>query len=115
MDTARPAELTFSGVAIAYGASPIYEDGTCSSTPCHGAVFPDGHESGASNPTPTWTMVDGSQAGCGSCHGLPPPRPHPLPTYPCNQCHENVAADGESFINPELHVDGIVTFAVESP
>jgi predicted CxxxxCH...CXXCH cytochrome family protein len=113
MDTARPAELTFSGAAIANGASPVYENGTCSSTPCHGAVFPDGHDSGGSNTVPTWTRVGSGEAECGSCHGLPPPRPHPLPTYPCNQCHENVAADGMSFVNPELHVDGIVTFAVE--
>jgi predicted CxxxxCH...CXXCH cytochrome family protein len=113
MDTARPAELTFSGAAIANGASPVYENGTCSSTPCHGDVFSEGDPSGGTNTTPVWTRVGEGEAACGSCHGLPPPVPHPLPTYPCHQCHGNVAADGASFTYPELHVDGIVTFAVE--
>jgi predicted CxxxxCH...CXXCH cytochrome family protein len=27
--------------------------------------------------TPTWTTVDGSQAACGTCHGLPPGGTHP--------------------------------------
>jgi predicted CxxxxCH...CXXCH cytochrome family protein len=113
MDTARPAELAFSGAAIANGASPVYENGTCSSTPCHGAVFHGGHDSGGSNTTPVWTEVLGTEASCGSCHALPPPRPHPIPGTPCNECHENVADDGVSFANPELHVDGIVTFELD--
>jgi hypothetical protein len=111
IDTPLPAELAFSGVATAFGAAPVYEGGTCGQTACHGAVFPDGHHSGGTNLTPQWTQVDGSQASCGSCHGLPPPRPHPLPTD-CSQCHEDVASDNQSFVHPELHVDGIVTFTV---
>ena len=113
MDTARPAELTFSGAALANGASPQYENGTCSSTPCHGAVATPDAESGGTNTIPTWTRVGTGEADCGSCHGLPPPPPHPLPTYPCHMCHGNVSDDGVTFTRPELHVDGIVTFAVE--
>jgi predicted CxxxxCH...CXXCH cytochrome family protein len=111
IDTSLPAELTFAGVATAFGAKPEYAEGTCRQTACHGAVFPDGHRSGGSNVSPQWTKVDGSQAGCGSCHGQPPPRPHPLPTN-CSECHEDVASDDVSFVHPELHVDGIVTFTV---
>jgi predicted CxxxxCH...CXXCH cytochrome family protein len=110
-DTARPAELAFSGVALANGASPTYENGTCGSTSCHGAVFSDGNPSGGSNTTPTWTHVDGTEAACGSCHGLPPPPPHPGP-YPCDNCHGDIAHDGITFTHPELHVDGVVTFDV---
>jgi predicted CxxxxCH...CXXCH cytochrome family protein len=113
VDSALPAELTFSGVALAHGATPSYEQGTCQSTSCHGAVFPEGHLSGGSNTAPTWNRVNGMEAACGSCHGIPPPRPHPLPGNPCQNCHENVAEDGLSFTHPELHVDGIVTFDVE--
>jgi len=112
MDTDRPAEVVFSGTASINGAMPVYENGTCGSTPCHGAVFPDGHPSGGSNTTPIWTRVDGSETTCGSCHSIPPPPPHPLPTYPCSQCHGNIAED-LTFTRPELHVDGIVTFAIE--
>ena len=60
--------------------------------------------------TPEWTRVDGSQATCGSCHGLPPPAPHPYYAEACSDCHENVAADNVSFLRPDLHVDGVVTF-----
>src|SRR6185436_4068461 len=60
VDSARPAELLFSGVAVAHGAEPSYENGTCQMTACHGAVFPD-YPSGGSNTTPTWTSVDGSE------------------------------------------------------
>jgi len=111
IDSDRPAEVRFSGVATAFGASPNYENGACSQTLCHGAVFPHGHKSGATQPTPNWTLVDGSQVRCGSCHGLPPPRPHPYPTD-CSTCHENVAPDNVNFTRPELHIDGVVTFTV---
>jgi predicted CxxxxCH...CXXCH cytochrome family protein len=112
-DSARPAELVFSGVALAHGATPVYENGTCRSTSCHGDVFPDEHESGGTHTVPTWTRVDGSETQCGSCHGIPPPPPHPNPGYPCRHCHGNVGADDVSFVRPDLHVDGIVTMALE--
>jgi predicted CxxxxCH...CXXCH cytochrome family protein len=112
VDTDRPAELVFSGAALAFGASPSYEDGTCSGTSCHGPINSADEESGGTNTTPTWTIVDGTEAACGSCHGLPPPPPHPLPTYPCHQCHMNIDQD-MTFVEPDLHVDGIVTFALE--
>ncbi len=111
VDTALPAELVFSGVALAFDGSPEYARGVCTNSGCHGAVFPQGHPSGGTNTTPNWTKVDGSEATCGGCHGLPPPAPHPNPTT-CHDCHENVAADDTSFVRPELHVDGIVTFTV---
>ena len=115
IDSVRPAELAFSGVALAAGATPTYENGTCSSTSCHGAVFPENHESGGSNTTPRWNRVDGTEAACGSCHGLPPPPPHPYasPEFPCHACHMNIGEDDRTFLYPELHVDGIITLAVE--
>jgi predicted CxxxxCH...CXXCH cytochrome family protein len=114
MDSDRPAELRFSDVALAQGAAPVYENGTCRTTSCHGAIFPDGHESGGTNTEPRWTRVDGTEAACGSCHAIPPPRPHPNPdSYPCAHCHANMAADNLSFTRPDLHVDGIVTFQLD--
>jgi predicted CxxxxCH...CXXCH cytochrome family protein len=111
LDSALPAELTFSGAALAYGAKPSFENGKCENTSCHGAVFPD-YPSGGTNTAPTWTRVDGTEAACGSCHGIPPPTPHPLPSYPCSHCHGDIAEDG-TFTHPELHVDGIVTFQLQ--
>jgi len=114
VDTSLPAELDFSGVAVAFGAAPTYSAGTCRSTACHGAVFPDGDPSGGSHTSPTWTKVDGTQAPCGSCHGLPPPPPHPLAKLNpvCSACHEDIAPDNKTFLRPDLHVDGVVTFTL---
>jgi predicted CxxxxCH...CXXCH cytochrome family protein len=113
VDSFAPVEVTFSGAATAFGASPSFTGGKCSNTACHGGSFPvRGHDSGGTLTTPAWTVVDGSQATCGSCHGLPPPRPHPYHSEDCGRCHENVSLDGKTFLRPELHVDGIVTFAL---
>lgn len=114
VDTALPAEVVFSGVAAAYGGAPSYAAGTCQQSSCHGGVFPKGHASGGTNLSPQWTVVNGTQATCGSCHALPPPAPHPKaelnPT--CSACHENIASDNATFVRPDLHVDGIVTFEI---
>lgn len=113
VDSVLPAEVIFSGAANAFGGAARYVNGRCEDTACHGGAFPDQHASGGTEPAPTWTRVDGSQATCGSCHALPPPAPHPRadlnPT--CNACHANIAPDNRTFLRPELHVDGVVTFS----
>ena len=103
---ALPAELVFSGAAVAKGSTPAYSNGTCSNTWCHASK---GVTSGGTVPAPSWTKVDGSQAACGSCHALPPPIGHPQIAN-CNQCHKNIATDNLTFPNPATHVDGVVTF-----
>jgi predicted CxxxxCH...CXXCH cytochrome family protein len=114
LDSSLPAELAFSGVAAAFGGTPSYAAGACTNTSCHGGAFPSGHASGGTNLAPSWTQVDGTQAACGSCHGLPPPGPHPLGSLNpiCNACHQNVLADNTTFIDPSLHVNGVVDFLV---
>ena len=45
---------------------------------------------------------------CASCHGLPPPLPHPQ-TDNCVACHSDVVgADNRSIIDRSRHVDGVV-------
>ena len=106
LDTPLPAELAFSGVATAYGAMPVYAEGRCSDSYCHGADFEDDRVSGGSLTAPDWTTVDGSQAACGSCHSLPPPLGHPQ-VQDCSSCHRNVRPDNVTFYDPALHVNGI--------
>lgn len=113
IDTALPAEVDFSGLALLWNAQPSYAELRCSNTYCHGAAFVSGHDSGGTLTEPTWNVVDGSQSACGTCHGLPPPAPHPAAADPCSQCHENIADDNRTFIRPDLHVDGDVTFRLQ--
>ncbi|HET9954941.1 MAG TPA: CxxxxCH/CxxCH domain-containing protein [Polyangiaceae bacterium] len=110
----EPPDVVFSGLASAFGAAPKYIEGRCADTACHGAFFPEGHRSGGSRTTPEWTNPRSSEAACGSCHSLPPPRPHPYAenSPDCSSCHENVAPDNRSFVRPDLHVDGVVTFTL---
>jgi predicted CxxxxCH...CXXCH cytochrome family protein len=95
---------------------------TCDNTYCHGNF------SGGNNFSPVWTVVDGSQSACGTCHG-DPETGNPLPTttldggphvpgvFNCQVCHWRESdnpiarrlADGTYVIeNKELHIDGAI-------
>ncbi len=102
-DTELPAELTWGPVAKSNGAVPMF-DGvttTCSGVYCHGDTL-----LGGSNTTPNWTTVDGTEAACNACHGIPPATPHPANSN-CSACHPTVD-DTLTFVTPERHIDGFV-------
>ena len=96
-----PAELVWGEIPQADGANPVYAGGTCTNY-CHGETL-----NGGSIGAPVWTTVDGSQAFCGSCHGMPPGGGHPQ-SNDCGSCHRQVMTPAGAFLNPALHVDGIV-------
>ena len=96
-----PAELTYSGTAVARGAVPSWDGARCSNY-CHGQTI-----DGGSNRTPNWTTVDGTQAACGTCHSLPPAAPHPANPN-CSTCHGAVINAAGVFIDPSLHINGQV-------
>ncbi|MBS1124636.1 MAG: cytochrome family protein, partial [Deltaproteobacteria bacterium] len=89
IDGDNKAELTFSMTA-----SPAMWTGTSCTTKCHGATA-----WGGSNPAPTWTLVDGTQSTCGSCHGTPPPAPHPTEMN-CASCHPTMEEGSLTFRDP---------------
>lgn len=105
-------EVRFQGVARSNQANPTYSaaNATCSNAACHDVSNLLGAPGGGQHTTPRWTLVDGSQRQCTSCHGMPPPAPHPALTD-CATCHRNASPDG-GFVRPDLHIDGRVTFAV---
>jgi predicted CxxxxCH...CXXCH cytochrome family protein len=102
--------------------NPHAQTPSCSNTYCHG------HFTGGNNYTPVWTVVDGSQAACGTCHGNPEtgnPLPktraeggrHPagMQFLDCQMCHFKEAGfpiarrleDGSWVIEQkDLHVNG---------
>ncbi len=97
-DTPLPAELSFGPLA----GSPTWNGTTCSNAYCHGATM-----DGGTATSPVWTTVDGSQSLCGSCHGRPPPPPHPAGTA-CEDCHGEVVGPGQVITTPSKHIDGIL-------
>lgn len=100
-----PAEVTFSGLAWPPGQVPAWDrdQATCQNTYCHGASL-----AGGMHTAPIWTQVDGNQRACGSCHGNPPPAPHPAGGA-CADCHpQTVLANGRIDVAGGQHIDGQV-------
>jgi predicted CxxxxCH...CXXCH cytochrome family protein len=77
-------------------------NGTTCSAHCHGQAA-----WGGTNPNPLWTKVDGTQATCGSCHGAPPPPPHPAGSN-CAACHPTMEENSLTFRDPSKHINGVV-------
>ena len=97
IDATPYAELTFSTIA----GNATWNGSTCSNTYCHGATL-----AGGTSKNPIWTTVNGTQGQCGSCHGAPPPPPHPVATD-CGTCHDTMTAGGGLVItDPARHIDG---------
>ena len=59
-------QVTFTGLALARGASPVWNGTSCTNVACHGANLAD--PAGV----PVWTDPSGDAAECGACHGIPP-------------------------------------------
>jgi predicted CxxxxCH...CXXCH cytochrome family protein len=102
MDSPLPAELIWSALASADGATPSFDQATarCSGVYCHGAT-----RDGGANTSPTWTRVGMDEAICGSCHALPPGGSHPNNPN-CYVCHTAVIREDRTFVDPSLHIDG---------
>jgi predicted CxxxxCH...CXXCH cytochrome family protein len=103
MDHPLPAYVIWGDLAK-QGTMPAWDrdQAACSNTYCHGATL-----TGGSNTSPKWTVVDGSQEACGTCHGLPPPAPHP-PGLACEACHAPVAGPNLTIATPTRHIDGVL-------
>jgi predicted CxxxxCH...CXXCH cytochrome family protein len=100
IDDLGPAEVLFGALARSHDRSPVYDarTRTCQDSYCHGEA------------RPVWTSPRESGAACGSCHGLPPPLPHPQ-SERCSACHGDVIDDSLRFLAPARHPNGIVDFA----
>lgn len=88
-------DLAFSARAGGATAQWNAAQQTCA-VACHGTA------------APVWTRTDGTQAQCGSCHGLPPGAGHPpSDAGGCRACHPaTVRSDGTIDAAGGTHVDG---------
>ena len=102
IDGDNKAEVTF-----AMRATGMWNGTTCT-TKCHGSAA-----LGGAKPEPIWTQVDGSQSQCGSCHGAPPPSPHPqgAEAANCASCHPTMEENSLTFRTPDSHINGVVDLA----
>ena len=96
IDSALPAEVVWGPLAGQGPGESPYDPGTQTCTVyCHGANF-----AGGAVDLPGWN--DGpSVTACDSCHGFPPPPPHPADST-CGNCHPT-PGNG-------THIDGTVDF-----
>ncbi len=104
-------DIRFQGVARANQAVPSYTQPTCRNTACHDISNYTVTPGGGTATAPSWTVVDGSQRQCTSCHAMPPPMPH-VARQDCWACHLNAAPDG-GFVRADLHVNGRVDFFLQ--
>jgi predicted CxxxxCH...CXXCH cytochrome family protein len=113
IDHPLPAYVIFGNLA---GSTATWNGSTCSNVYCHGATLNDGgNPAGGTTTKPIWTVVDGSQSQCGSCHGLPPPAPHPQDAD-CGKCHNTMTAGGGLVItDPSRHIDGNLDVNTDQP
>jgi len=99
-------EVTFGALAHSDGAQPSWDPAqvTCA-TYCHGSTLP-----GGSNTAPIWNKVDGTQAACGTCHGIPPSSGHHSTHQgqgiACGNCHGT--AYSATTVDVSLHVNGTI-------
>ncbi|MBK9517523.1 MAG: CxxxxCH/CxxCH domain-containing protein [Anaeromyxobacter sp.] len=100
-----PVEMAWSplasGLTAAVPLTPSFDGTSCSSTWCHGA----GLRAGASITPPVWTGGP-TQANCGTCHGSPPPSPHPGAPAGCAVCHAGYETTGLTVAARNTHIDG---------
>jgi predicted CxxxxCH...CXXCH cytochrome family protein len=105
IDTDLVAEINFGELAAEEDANPVWDSsmGSCSGTYCHGTT-----KEGGGLTEPLWMIVDGSQAFCGSCHGIPPHDDFGS----CNFCHGNVVTADTTItdLGKTLHINGEIDF-----
>ncbi len=103
IDSDRPADVRFDGLALWKGAEPTWDGTTCENAYCHGSS------------APRWTAVGVGEASCGTCHGLPPDTPTHPNVSACDLCHGEVV-DGEGKIaDKSLHINGHVEVSFGHP
>jgi hypothetical protein len=97
-------DVRFGALASANGAAPTWTASSlsCASTYCHGNF------SGGNGPT---LIAWNATVSCTSCHGAPPPLPHPQASADCGSCHPGFTSTS---VNAGLHANGAVDLDIRA-
>jgi len=119
IDNTPRAEVIFASFSSSGVGTPSYNLSTykCNNTYCHGSF--EFHKSNSQYPfayvedkmvgnnyNPVWNKVDGTEAACGTCHGLPPTGHMSSQLRSCATCHQGVVNDRGVIIDPTKHING---------
>jgi len=119
IDNSPRAEVVFGSFSKLQNVNPTYNfsDNKCSNTYCHGNfkfskvnsqyqfAYTEDFMVG-SNYSPKWNKVDGTQAACGTCHGLPPKGHQDASLKSCGTCHVGIVDNRGNIINSSKHING---------
>jgi len=119
IDNTPRAEVVFGNLSSSGVGNPSYNfnDNKCSNTYCHGnfefkkenaqyqfAYIED--KITGNNFQPIWNKVDGTQAECGTCHGLPPKGHIEVDRNSCGVCHVGVVDKYGKIADKTKHING---------
>lgn len=124
LDGNLPAEINFKGLAIFNAASNAnynFSNLTCTNVYCHGNFEYQKDSASVSNQfvysgtkiegnkrSVVWNKVDGSEAACGTCHGLPPVGHVDFGGLStCANCHVGVVNSQGQIIDKTKHINGV--------
>ncbi len=124
LDGNLPAEVNLKGLAtfnIASNASYNFSSVTCANTYCHGnfEFYKDSTainlqfaysapKMEGSKRSALWNKVDGSEAACGTCHGLPPVGHTDFGGLStCATCHIGIVDAQGNIIDKTKHINGV--------
>lgn len=118
-DGTAKAELIFGSQSNKGPSASSYNFTTnlCSNTYCHGnfsfsrtnSNYPFAYTADnmvGNNFSPDWKKVDGTQATCGTCHGLPPTGHMASELRSCATCHQGVVDSQGRIIDKIKHING---------
>lgn len=115
IDSSPKAEVIFKGQPS--NANYNFNNYKCANTYCHGNfefkkttskypfVYTEDKIEG-NNYSPIWNKVDGTQAACGTCHGLPPKGHQASSLTACATCHTGVVDNRGNIVDPSKHING---------
>ncbi|MCP4715802.1 MAG: CxxxxCH/CxxCH domain-containing protein [Deltaproteobacteria bacterium] len=106
IDGDNTAEVTFSLLAVADGATPSWDGSTCSGVYCHGATL-----QGGSHTAPGWHDTSGTAGTCGACHRLTDPRGNS--GADCSSCHPTSIDRDRKILPYGTHINGTVDVTEE--